>query len=51
MQAAYWRKQFGELRMQAEEVRVLLEKVTDSVTEPIKVQVTLDRMPRSTLRA
>ena len=51
MQAAYWRKQFGELRMQAEEVRVLLEKVTDSVTEPIKAQVTLDRMPRSTLRA
>jgi hypothetical protein len=46
MQAAYWRKQFGELRMQAEEVRVLLEKVTDSVAEPIKAQVTLDRMPR-----
>ena len=36
MQAAYWRKQFGELRMQAEEVRALLEKVTDSVAEPIK---------------
>src|SRR4029077_1289879 len=44
MQAAYWRKQFGELRMQAEEVRTLLE--TDSVAEPIKAQVTLDRMPR-----
>ena len=46
MQAAYWRKQFGELRMQAEEVRTLLERVTDSVAEPIKAQVTLDRMPR-----
>ena len=46
MQAAYWRKQFGELRMQVEEVRTLLERVTDSVAEPIKAQVTLDRMPR-----
>jgi hypothetical protein len=46
MQAAYWRKQFGELRMQAEEMRTLLEMVTDSVAEPIKAQVTLDRMPR-----
>ena len=46
LQAAYWRKQFGELRMQAEEVRTLLERVTDSVAEPIKAQVTLDRIPR-----
>ncbi|MGA7535453.1 MAG: phasin family protein [Pseudolabrys sp.] len=46
LQAAYWRKQFGELRMQAEEVRTLLERVTDSVAEPIKAQVTLDRMTR-----
>ena len=46
LQAAYWRKQFGELRTQAEEVRTLLERVTDSVAEPIKAQVTLDRMPR-----
>ncbi|MGB0056467.1 MAG: phasin family protein [Methyloceanibacter sp.] len=46
LQAAYWRKQFGELRMQAEEVRTLLERVTDGVAEPIKAQVTLDRMPR-----
>ena len=38
LQAAYWRKQFGELRMQAEEVRTLLERVTDSVAEPIKAQ-------------
>jgi phasin len=42
VQAAYWRKQSGELRMQAEEVRVLLEKVTSSVVEPIKAQVTRD---------
>jgi hypothetical protein len=46
LQAAYWRKQFGELRMQAEGMRTLLEMVTDSVAEPIKAQVTLDRMPR-----
>ena len=46
LQAAYWRQQFGELRMQAEEVRALLERVTDSVAEPIKAQVTLGRMPR-----
>ena len=46
LQAAYWRQQFGELMMQAEEVRTLLERVTDSVAEPIKAQVTLDRMPR-----
>jgi len=46
LQAAYWRKQFGELRMQAGEVRTLLERVTDSAAEPIKAQVTLDRMPR-----
>ena len=44
--AAYWRKQFGELRMQAEEMRSLLERVTDSVAEPIKAQMTQDRMPR-----
>jgi len=36
LQAAYWRKQFGELRTQAEEVRVLSTKVTANVTEPIK---------------
>jgi hypothetical protein len=46
MQAAYWHNQFGELRMQAEEVRALLERVTDSVAEPIKAQVTQDRMRR-----
>src|SRR5262245_9032690 len=46
LQAAYWRKQFGELRMQAQEVRTLLERITDSVAEPIKAQVTQDWMPR-----
>ena len=40
LQAAYWRKQLGELRMQAEEMRSLLERVTDSVAEPIKAQMT-----------
>ena len=33
VQADYWRKQLGELSMQAEEVRVLLQKVTSSVVE------------------
>jgi hypothetical protein len=33
---AYWRKQFGELRMQAEEVRALSTKVTANVVEQIK---------------
>jgi len=40
VQAAYWRKQFGELKMQAEEVRALSTKVTANVAEPIKEQVT-----------
>ena len=42
VQAAYWRKQFGELKMQAEEVRSLSTKVTADVAEPIKAQVTRD---------
>src|SRR5262249_28416861 len=42
VQTAYWRRQFGELRMQAEEVRVLLEKVTTTVAEPIKEEVARD---------
>ena len=42
LKAAYWRQQLSELRMQAEEVRVLIEKVTCNVTEPIKAQVTRD---------
>jgi hypothetical protein len=40
VQTAFWRKQLSELRMQAEEVRVLLEKVTSNVVEPIKSQLT-----------
>ena len=36
LQAAYWRKQFSELRMQAEETRALLAKVSERVTEHIK---------------
>jgi len=39
VQTAYWRRQFDELRMQAEEVRVLLEKVKTTVAEPIKEEV------------
>jgi phasin len=40
LQAAYWRKQFGELTTQAEEVRVLSTEVFGNVAEPIKAQVT-----------
>jgi hypothetical protein len=40
LHSAYWRKQFGELRMQAEELRVVLEKVASSVAEPMQAQVT-----------
>jgi phasin len=36
LQAAYWRKLFGELQTQAKEVRALSTKVTDDVTKPIK---------------
>jgi hypothetical protein len=42
VQTDYWRRQSGELRMQVEEVRVLLEKVTSTALEPIKAQVTRD---------
>jgi hypothetical protein len=42
VQTAYWRKQFSELRMQAEEVRALLQKVASNVLEPIKAQVARD---------
>ena len=33
VQVAYWRKQFGELKMQAEEVRALLQKAAASAVE------------------
>ena len=40
LQVDYWRKQFGNLSAQAEELRALSTKVATSVTEPIKAQVT-----------
>jgi hypothetical protein len=48
VQADYWRRQLGELSMQAEEVRVLLQKVTASVMEPIKAQVTREINKKAT---
>ena len=39
LQAAYWRKQFGVLTAQAEEVRALSTKVTADAAEPIKSQM------------
>ena len=36
LQAAFWRKQFGVLTAQAEEVRALSTKVTAAAVEPIK---------------
>lgn len=40
LQAAYWRKQLGELAAQAGEMRTLTTKVTAEVAAPIKAQVT-----------
>jgi hypothetical protein len=40
LQAAYWRKQFGDLSAQAEEVRALSTKVSNNVVEPIRAQLT-----------
>jgi hypothetical protein len=40
LQAAYWRKQFGDLTAQSEEMRTLSTKVTADVTAPIKAHVT-----------
>ena len=39
LQAAYWRKQFGVMTAQAEEVRALSTKVTADAAEPIKSQM------------
>jgi phasin len=39
LQAAFWRKQFGILTAQAEEVRALSTKVTADTAEPIKSQM------------
>jgi phasin len=40
VQAAFWRKQFGALTAQAEEVRALSTKVTADTAEPVKAHVT-----------
>jgi hypothetical protein len=40
LQAAYWRKQLGELATQAGEMRSLSTKVTADVAAPIRAQVT-----------
>jgi phasin len=39
LQGAYWRKQFGALAAQAEEVRALSTKVTADTAEPVKAHV------------
>jgi len=39
LQAAFWRKQFGILTAQAEEVRALSVKVTQDTAQPIKAQM------------
>jgi phasin len=39
LQASFWRKQFGILTAQAEEVRALSSKVTADAAEPIKSQI------------
>jgi phasin len=39
LQAAFWRKQFDALTVQAEEVRALSTKVTADAAEPIKSQI------------
>lgn len=39
LQAAFWRKEFGVLTAQAEEVRALSTKVTAAASEPIKSQM------------
>ena len=40
LQGAYWRKQFGALAAQAEEVRALSTKVTADTAGPVKAHVT-----------
>ena len=39
LQTDFWRKQFGALTAQAEEVRELSSKVSDDTTKPIKAQM------------
>jgi hypothetical protein len=40
LQAAYWRKRFGDLSAQLEEVRALTTEVSGNVAEPLQRQVT-----------
>ena len=40
LQTAYWRKRFGDVTAQAEEMRTLATKVTADVAAPIQAQVT-----------
>jgi hypothetical protein len=40
LQTTYWRKQLGQWRAQAEEMRALSTKITANVADPMKVQVT-----------
>ena len=42
LQAAYWRRQFGALAAQAEEMHTLSTQVTADAAKPIKEQVTRD---------
>jgi phasin len=49
LQSAFWRKQFGVLTAQAEEVHALSTKVTADAAEPIKSQMA--RGAAETLRA
>jgi len=39
LQAAFWRKQFGVLTAQAEEIRALSTRATAAAAEPIKAQM------------
>ena len=52
LHAAYWRKQFGNLSTQAEEVRALSTKLTANVAEPIKETGWMEqaRRPKPTTR-
>jgi hypothetical protein len=43
LQGAYWRKQFGTLTAQAEEVRAISTKVTSDATEAIKAHMARGR--------
>jgi hypothetical protein len=42
LQSTHWRKQLGQLRNQAEEVRALSTRLTANVAKPIEPQVTRD---------